>query len=142
MNRWTNPRRECATGGERLAAMTKSSGSCVTVRPASSDNRIALLRELFVSLPCVVRESCYPFYTNLLHGAFQWLQPRSPVERVVESGRGPDPPDVRAEAARPSAGSGRANAARVAPARLQQESRRAGRVEESLPRVARALGAN
>lgn len=33
---------------------------------------------------------------TLLHGAFPWLQPRSPVE--AERGRGPDPPDARVEA--------------------------------------------
>src|SRR5258708_17407546 len=35
---------------------------------------------------------------TLLLGAFPWLQPRSPVvQRAVESGRGPDPPDVSVE---------------------------------------------
>ncbi len=67
---------------------------------------------------------------TLLHGAFQWLQPRSPVvQEVVESGRGPDPPDARAEvreSARPSEALARAN-------------RHAGPVDGSLRPAARAL---
>src|SRR5450756_4675 len=38
---------------------------------------------------------------TLLHGAFPWLQPRSPVvQRAPERGRGPDPPDVSVEVQR------------------------------------------
>src|SRR4051812_2172197 len=36
---------------------------------------------------------------TLLHGAFVWLQPRSPVVVVVESGRDPDPLDAKVAAA-------------------------------------------
>src|ERR1700686_797801 len=38
---------------------------------------------------------------TLLHGALPWLQPRNPVVRkVVERGRGPDPPDASVEVRR------------------------------------------
>jgi hypothetical protein len=51
-----------------------------------------------VVLTFVVRESCYSVLQTLLHGAFQWLQPRSPVvAKVAKRGRGPDPPDARVE---------------------------------------------
>jgi hypothetical protein len=63
----------------------------------------------------VVRESCYRFYKPPTR-SFLWLQPRSPVVAVVlENGRGPDPPDARAGAAKAALGSGRPVVAGEAP---------------------------
>ncbi len=114
--------------------------------PCGDQERVAIGESLHrrdAALTLVVRESCYPFLQTLLHGAFQWLQPRSPVVVVVvERGRGPDPLAARAEAAR-AVGSGRAEAARAALANLPAgESRRAGKAEENLLRVAKVGDAN
>src|SRR5437868_12407662 len=49
---------------------------------------------------------------TLLHGAFQWLQPRGPVaQKAVEGKRGPDPPDGRVQA--PGSARGEAPAVRA-----------------------------
>src|ERR1700694_1064814 len=138
MNRWMNRQRECASGGKRPDATVKTCGSCDTARHASCHDPSALLRRIIAPLcggsHLIVRESCYSVLQTLLHGAFQWLQPISPVvEVVVERGRGPNPPDARAYAAKPRVGSGRAPASLQAP-----ESRHGGRAEEKLLRVARA----
>ena len=82
-----------------------------------------VLQRCTAVLSVVVRESCYPFLRTLLHGAFQWLQPRSPVvHEVAERGRGPDPLDARVEAERA------APARAVADARAADASARAERV--------------
>jgi hypothetical protein len=88
-----------------------TSGLCDTAKPAACGDRAAHSRwalhsaaELFGR---VVRESCYRFYKPPTR-SFPWLQPKSPVvEVVVENGRGPDPPDARAGAARAALGSAR-----------------------------------
>ena len=86
---------------------------------------------------------------TLLHGAFQWLQPRSPaVHEVVERGRGPDPLDARVEvASRAAARVADASpahaeaAARASVAAAGGNARAAGRVAEaSRHRAARADG--
>jgi hypothetical protein len=74
---------------------------------------------------------------TLLHGAFVWLQPRSPVVVVVvESGRVPEDPDARAAAAVVAGGSAR----RVVPAvganlRAARESHHAAGESLLLPGV-------
>src|SRR6186997_634320 len=79
---------------------------------------------------------------TLLHGAFPWLQPRSPVDQeVAKRGRGPDPPDARVEAQE----SARLVSARAVRAKPAAGSRHAGKlrpaasaVDARLPRVSRA----
>src|SRR5215210_5125189 len=83
-----------------------------------------------VCLRVVVRESCYPLLRTLLHGAFPWLQPRSPVDRkVAERGRGPDPPDARVEAR----ASVRAESALLAHGNRAEENRRVAAAAGNLP---------
>jgi hypothetical protein len=79
---------------------------------------------------------------TLLHGAFVWLQPRSPVVAVVvESGRDPDPPVARVVDAAAAAGSGRPVAPAVrANLRGAAENRRAE--AGSRLRAERAVHAN
>jgi hypothetical protein len=86
-------------------------------------------------------------------GAFPWLQPRSPVvQRAVESGRGPDPPDVNVEVLKsaprsaPAArvkrrGAGLANppGGRAVDARVAHAKQRRGRVAASVLVVNRSL---
>src|ERR1700694_2610984 len=131
MNRWMNHRHECASGGGRPDATPKTCGLCDTARRASYRDPTCLLRQIVASSYCVTHLCCARILLSvlqtLLHGAFQWLQPRSPVVVVVERGRGPNPPDARAVAARSPAGSGQA------PASLRGE-----RAEEKHPRVAKA----
>ena len=76
-----------------------------------------------------MRESCYRFYKPPTR-SFLWLQPKNPVEVVVESGRGPDPPDARALA------SARPEVAREAHAnhRAEENRRGAAKVEAVNPR--------
>jgi hypothetical protein len=63
---------------------------------------------------------------TLLHGAFVWLQPRSPVVVVVvESGRDPDPPVARVVDAAVAVGSGQAVAPAVRVNHPAPENRRA-----------------
>ena len=137
MNRWMNRRRECASGGRRPDATAKTFGLCDTARRAPYPDPACLLRRIVAS-PCCGSHLCcarilLSVLQTLLHGAFQWLQPRSPVVVVVERGRGPNPPDGRADGVRSPAGNGRALASLQAP-----ESRRGGIAEEKLLRAARA----
>src|SRR5450759_1746995 len=70
---------------------------------------------------------------TLLHGAFPWLQPRSPVvQKVVERDRGPDPPEVDVEGQR----SAPPNAA------LEARAERRGAVLGNPRPSARAVDAN
>ena len=86
-----------------------------------SDRELARRSTVFFSLCCA--RILLSVLRTLLHGAFPWLQPRSPVVRkVVERGRGPDPPDASVEALE----SGRAESAQAARASLAEESHRAG----------------
>jgi len=99
MNRWTNLRHECVNGGKHPVSTGKTSGSCDTVRRAQSADLSDVGRGIAPSYSlcqlCCARILLSVLRT-LLHGAFQWLQPRSPVvEEAVERGRGPDPPDAR-----------------------------------------------
>ena len=136
MNRWMNRRHECASGGKQPDAKAKTSGLCAMGRHASCRDPNALLSPIVASSYCGAHLCCARILLSvlrtLLHGAFQWLQPRSPVvEVVVERGRGPNPPDARADAARSREESVQA------PVSLQA---RGGRVQEKPPPVARADG--
>ena len=131
MNRWMNRRHECASGGRRPDATAKTCGFCDMARRASYRDPTCLLRRIVAS-PCCGSHLCcarilLSVLQTLLHGAFQWLQPRSPVVVVVERGRGPNPPDGRADAVRSPVGNGRA------PASLQRGSRRGERARDASP---------
>jgi hypothetical protein len=79
---------------------------------------------------------------TLLHGAFVWLQPRSPVVvAVAERDRGPDPPGARLEAEVVVGSGPRAAAVAQVDRRAERENRR-GAAEESRPDVRAAAVAN
>jgi hypothetical protein len=118
--------------------MVRTSGSCDTAKPARSGDSIAQpgapLQPHTASHSFVVRESCYSVLQTLLHGAFLWLQPRSPVvAEVVERGRGPDPPVARAALASGPPGNVPALASRA-----EERLHRGVAAEENPPPVARA----
>jgi hypothetical protein len=78
---------------------------------------------------------------TLLHGAFVWLQPRSPVVvAVAERGRGPDPPGARLEAGVVVGSARRAAPVAQVDRRAERENRRGG-AEESLHPDGRAAPA-
>jgi hypothetical protein len=78
---------------------------------------------------------------TLLHGAFVWLQPRSPVVvAVAERGRGPDPPGARLEAGVVVGSARRAAPVAQVDRRAERENRRGG-AEESLHPDGRAAAA-